>query len=90
MEEKYITIISDEEEVLAEVLFTHESKLTNKEYVVFQVVDSDEVSAAVYVQTDSEGGHFEDIETEEEWDELEELLDKYYDSLEADEEDDEK
>lgn len=90
MDEKYITIISDDEEVLAEVLFTHQSKTTNKEYVVFQVSGSEEVSAAVYIQTDADGGYFEDIETDEEWDELEQLLDEYYESLEESLEDDEE
>lgn len=81
MEDKQITIIQDDEEVLADILFTHLNEETEKQYVVFQVVGSDEVSAARYVQTSSEGGYFEDIETDEEWDELEEILEQYYDSL---------
>lgn len=86
MDDRYITIVSDnEEETLAEVLFTHVNEETLKQYVVFRVVDSDEISAAIYVETNKEGGYFEDIETDEEWDYLEELLDHYFDSLELEE-----
>lgn len=90
MENDQITIIQDDEETLADILFTHIDEETLKQYVVFQVVGSDEVSAARYIQTDDEGGYFEDIETDDEWDMLEELLEEYYDSFDEDEEDEDE
>lgn len=88
MENNQITIIHDDEEILADILFTHLNEETQKQYVVFQIVGSDEISAARYVQTSKDGGYFEDIETDEEWDELEELLDEYLDSLVLEEDED--
>lgn len=82
MENNQITIIHDDEEILADILFTHINEETLKQYVVFQIVGSDEVSAARYIQTSKEGGYFEDIETDQEWEELEEILERYFDSLE--------
>lgn len=89
METNQITIVHDDEEVLADILFTHLNEETLKQYVVFQIVGSDEISAARYIQTSKEGGYFEDIETDEEWDELETILEEYFDSLDDDEEEDE-
>lgn len=90
MDKNQITIIHDDEELLADVLFTHVNEETLKQYVVFQIVGTDEISAARYIQTDSEGGYFEDIETDEEWEEIEELLEGYYDSFDFDEDEDEE
>lgn len=75
------------DEAVCDILFTHEAN--GKNYVVFEFVDSHEVSAAVYVPgaTDDEGS-FADIETDEEWDMLDQVLQAYYDELE-DEEDEE-
>ncbi|NLN51067.1 MAG: DUF1292 domain-containing protein [Acholeplasmataceae bacterium] len=87
MDENLITITHDDEEMVAEVLFTHYDENTQHQYVVFRIVDSDEISAARYVQTDSDSGYFEDIETEEEWDLLEEILEDYFDSLDDEDED---
>jgi len=90
MENNQITIIHDDEEILADILFTHINEETLKQYVVFQVVGSEEVSAARYIQTSKDGGHFEDIETDEEWEELENILEEYFDSLDEDEQDTEE
>lgn len=86
MEHNQLTIIFDDEEVLADILFTHINEETLKQYVVYEIVGTDEISAARYIQTSSEGGYFEDIETDEEWEELEEVLEQYFDSLPDDEE----
>ena len=44
------------------------------------------VSAARYDEGDTEGGALSDLETDEEWEMINEVLEDYYDSL--DEEDD--
>lgn len=82
-----LTIIkADGEELAAEILFTHFSEEFEKSYVVFQIVGTDEVSAAVYrPDANEEQGILDDIETDEEWEMLDELLNNYYDAQESDE-----
>ena len=79
------------DESVCDILFTHEHN--GKNYVVFEFVDTKEVSAAIYVpgETDDEGT-FLDIETDEEWDMLDGVLQSYYDENddEEDEEEDEE
>ncbi len=77
------------EESVCEILFTHEHD--GKNYVVFEFLDSHEVSAALYTPGESEDeGTFSDIETDEEWDMLDEVLQSYFDNLEDEEEEDEE
>lgn len=84
MKENQITLISEDgTEELAEILFTHEAN--NKNYVVFEFVESKEISAAMYIEKSDGEGELLDIETEEEWDLLNELLDEYFDELEEEE-----
>ncbi len=90
MADNLMTITLDDKEMVAEILFTHFDDQNDKEYVVFKFVDSDEISAARYIQTDEQGGYFEDIETEEEWDMLDDLLQEYLDSEEAEDDQEEE
>lgn len=80
--DKQLTLVdADGKETMCEILFTHEAN--NKKYVVFEVLDTEEVTAAVYVPRDDESeGDFLDIETDAEWDMLEKLLENYYNDLE--------
>ena len=76
------------DESVCDILFTHEHN--GKNYVVFEFVDTKEVSAAIYVPGASDDeGTFMDIETDEEWDMLDGVLQSYYDEAE-DEEDEEE
>ena len=86
MEDNQLTIIDENgNERVCEILFTH--KANGKNYVVFEFLDTEEISAAIYTpEEDSEEGFLSDIETDEEWDMLDELLDSFYDSLEQSEE----
>ena len=62
-----------------EILFTFTSEDTQKSYVVYKEPgDSDEVFAAIYIE-DGEGGNLLPIETEEEWDMVEEKLEQFLD-----------
>jgi uncharacterized protein YrzB (UPF0473 family) len=84
-------IVTDQDgnESVCEILFTHEHE--GKNYVVFEFVDTHEVSAARYVPGESDDeGAFEDIETEEEWDMLDKVLQSYYDDNEIDLDDEEE
>lgn len=86
MEDNKLTIIYNGEEVMAEILFTHYSEQTEKNYVVFQFSDRDEVSAAVFVESENGEGYFEDVQTDEEWEMLDELLANYLGDDQDDEE----
>lgn len=85
MNENQITLTTDEgTEELATILFTHEANGNN--YVVFELVESGDISAARYVEGEDGTGEILDIDTDEEWQMLDKLLDEYFDDLEDDEE----
>jgi uncharacterized protein YrzB (UPF0473 family) len=88
-ENQMVVTNQDGDESVCDILFTHEHN--GKNYVVFEFVDTKEVSAAVYVpgETDDEGT-FLDIETDEEWDMLDGVLQSYYDENEDEESEDEE
>ena len=89
MKENQITLIqADGTEELATILFTHETETKN--YVVFEFEHSNEISAAVYIENEAGEGELVDIETEEEWEMLDELLDQYFSELEDEELEDEE
>ncbi len=88
-ENQMIVTNAEGEESVCEILFTHEHE--GKNYVVFEFLDSHEVSAALYVAGETEDeGSFSDIETDEEWDMLDKVLQAYFDNLESEEEVDEE
>ncbi|MDY0074331.1 MAG: DUF1292 domain-containing protein [Acholeplasmataceae bacterium] len=77
------------DEAICDILFTHEAN--GKHYVVFEFVDTHDVSAAIYLPGESaDEGTFADIETDEEWDMLDQVLQSYYDELEDEDEEEEE
>lgn len=78
--EKQLTFIDEEgNEILCEILFTFESEEFNKSYVLFYpVADAEgediEVMAAAYSPTENGEGELLPIETDEEWDLIEDVL----------------
>lgn len=83
MEDRTITLMNDNgEEIICDILFTYHSDEYEKNYVVFQPRGGEEVSAACYVEAGDGNGSLEKIETEEEWNLLEELLEDYANQLE--------
>ncbi|HEY8396014.1 MAG TPA: DUF1292 domain-containing protein [Bacilli bacterium] len=80
-ENRLTFIDEDGNEVLCEILFTFESKEFNKNYVLFYPVGSDEdeieVMAASYVPAEDGEGELMPIETAEEWQMIEEVLDQF-------------
>ncbi len=93
--EKQITVIDDEgNEQLCEVLFTFESEEFKKSYVLYYPVgaeEDDEEEIEIHASSfDSEkegpDGELQPIETEEEWDMIEEMLATFLDDEEAEEE----
>lgn len=80
-----IKIIKDNETIECKVLFTTHLDDFKRDYVVF-VMPDEEISAARYEKADdSSEGILSDIETDEEWKELGEMLDSYFDALEGEE-----
>jgi uncharacterized protein YrzB (UPF0473 family) len=88
-ENQMIVTNENGEEMVCEILFTHE--YNGKNYVVFEFVDNQEISAAIFVPGETEDeGTFMDIETDEEWDMIDGVLQEFLDALDEDdlEEDD--
>ena len=78
MTDRTLTLISEDgTEVICDILFTYFYEKTQKNYVVFNVRGTQEVSAATYEETDGTTGKLGLIETEEEWKMLEQLLNDY-------------
>ena len=78
--EKQLTFIDENgNEILCEILFTFESQEFNKNYVLFYPVSEDdsddiEVMAASYVTSENGEGELQPVETDEEWDLIEDVL----------------
>ncbi|MGM9987656.1 MAG: DUF1292 domain-containing protein [Bacillaceae bacterium] len=96
MEEKQITVIDEEgNEILCEVLHYFYLDQFNKHYVVISPYEEDEEGARVIdaltfdPDDETEEGSLHPIETEEEWDVVEEIINTLLDELEADELDEE-
>jgi len=89
MEEKTFTVITEEgKEEEYEVVLTFKSDETNKAYVIYKKPgeDEEEVFAAIYDEDKNDGGELTRIETEEEWDMIEEVLNSFLDEEENTEE----
>ncbi|WP_010678227.1 DUF1292 domain-containing protein [Bacillus timonensis] len=86
--EKQITVVDEQgNEILCEVLFTFESEEFGKSYVLYYPVSDDnedeediEIHASSFSPSeDGEDGELQPIETEEEWDLVEEMLNTFLD-----------
>jgi len=79
MEDRTITLYNDKgEEIKCEILFTYHSEEFNKSYVVLKLPNRNECSAYSYDEKDATSGELHQIESEEEWKMLEDLLEDYY------------
>ncbi len=69
----------DGQETLCEIIFTFDSEATGKKYVVFQPVGDETglVAAASYVEKENGEGEIEPIETEEEWELIQDALNDF-------------
>src|SRR5699024_3355099 len=81
-EQEYITLVDEEgNEELYQILLTFESEECEKSYVLVHPISTEEqeeeVEIFAFSYTESDGGlegQLDDIETEEEWDMIEEVL----------------
>jgi uncharacterized protein YrzB (UPF0473 family) len=88
-DEKQITVIDESgNEQLCEVLFTFDSEEFKKSYVLYYPVGADEddedieIHASSFTSGETEEGELSPIETEEEWDMIEEMLNTFLDEEE--------
>jgi uncharacterized protein YrzB (UPF0473 family) len=80
MDEKTFTVIDEEgNEILYEVVLTFKSDETEKSYVIYKLPgdDQEEVFAAIYDEDAKDGGNLIQIETDQEWDMVEEVLNTF-------------
>lgn len=88
-------ILTDElgNELTARIILSFESDEFNKSYVVYQMIDGDddeEYHAASFNPDDGEEGELGQIETDEEWDLIEEVLESFLEDEEDEENEEEK
>ena len=94
LEENQLTVVDEEgNELLCEILFTFDSEEYNKSYVVYYPIGAEgddeelDLHVSAYVPTeDEEGGDLLPVETDEEWDMIEEVINTFLESEEAEEE----
>jgi uncharacterized protein YrzB (UPF0473 family) len=85
MDEKTFTVIDENgKEIEYEVVLTFKNDEFNKSYVIYKLPgdENEEVFAAIYDESDSSGGDLIQIETEEEWDMVDEVLNSFLDEEE--------
>lgn len=73
-------ITKDGKEVKCRIIFTYHSDEFKKNYVIFQPEDENVISAMSYEEDGEKSGILTAIETDEEWDMLEEVVNDYYDN----------
>lgn len=92
--ENNITVVDEQgNEILCEVLFTFDSAEFGKSYVLYYPIGSDdnddediEIHASAFVPSeDNEDGELMPIETDEEWDLIEEMLNTFLEEQEEEE-----
>ncbi|WP_397539405.1 DUF1292 domain-containing protein [Rummeliibacillus pycnus] len=90
-EQRHITIVDDEgNEQLCEVLHTFDSEEFGKSYVLYSVIGSEdedgivEIFASAFIPSeDGTDGELSPIETEEEWDFIESVIEELDEDIEA-------
>ena len=86
LEKQLVLRTDDGKEIKAEILFTHHSEEFNKDYVVFLPEGDEQYSAASYVEEGPMEGELSPVESDEEWELLEDLLNDYFQNNDSEEE----
>lgn len=76
-QEEFMTLTTDGKEYKCRILFTYFSEEFSSNYVIFNVVGTDQISAMKYDDKDADSGKLDPIEKEEEWKLLEEVVDSW-------------
>lgn len=80
MNDRTITIVNEDgKEIKCEILFTYFSEEFNHHYVVFKAPEGNNAGAAIYVEEENGQGRLDQIENDEEWAMLEEVLNDWAD-----------
>lgn len=88
LDEKMFTVIDENgNETLCEIILTFHSDTFDKNYVIYSMpgaedADEVEVSAAIYQETAGDEGDLMPIETDEEWELIEKVLEDFEDEEE--------
>ena len=86
--ENVLVFEKDGKEIECQILFTCNLEgFGDNNYVVFQIGDTDDISAARYIEENDGIGQLLDIETDEEWDLLDDAIESFYNDLESAEDD---
>lgn len=89
LKDNQLLLVDDEgNEIVCNIIFTFESEATNKKYVIFQAEndDTDEIGAASYIETEGGQGTLEPIETEEEWELIQDAVNSFIEESEEEKE----
>jgi len=78
--DKTMTIVKDGKEVKCEIIFTYYSEEYKKNYVIFKPEDENVLSAMSYIDNGDNSGMLNAIESDDEWNMLEEVLNDYYEN----------
>lgn len=80
-DKKFMVIDEDGVETEFEVVLTFKNDEFNKSYVIYKLPgeENDEVFAAIYDEKATDGGMLTQIETDDEWDMIEEVLNAFLD-----------
>lgn len=79
MEDKTLHVVDEQgNEIDYEIIMTFKSETTGHSYVIYKEFgDSEEVFASRYLESDEDGGDLIPIESDEEWDMVEEVLETF-------------
>ncbi len=76
---KFFITDEDGKQIEYEIIFTFKSPVTNKDYVIYKLPEEEEeVLAAIYVEQNDGEGTLLEIESEEEFQMVEEVLASFY------------
>ena len=83
MQNEFMTITdNDGKEIKCRIIFTYYSEEFKHNYVVFQVGDTDEITAMLLEESDAQNGKLLPIEDDEEWDLLQDVLEDFLEKQE--------
>ena len=85
--ENVLVFEKDGKEVECQILFTCNLEgFGDNNYVVFKIGDTDDISAARYIEEGDGIGELLDVETDKEWDLLDDAIESFFNDLEEAEE----
>ena len=85
LKENVLVFEKDGKEIECQILFTCNLEgYEGNNYVVFQIGDSEDISAARYTEEGDGIGELLDVETDAEWDLLDDAIESFFNDLEDD------